>query len=67
MASPMALPEQTLGPKGNLEMNQIRRLILPFLFLALRILISSMVTLPGWGTSLKIILSLKLWEKVTSN
>ena len=55
------------GQKGNLEINQICRLILLFLFSARRIFISSMVTLPGWGMSLKIILSLKLWEKVTSN
>lgn len=58
---------RTTGRKGNLEINQIGRLILPFLFLALRISIPSMVTPPGWGMSLKIILSLKLWEKVTSN
>lgn len=57
--------------KGKLEINQTLGLTLPLLFLALRMFLSSMVNLLGWGMSLKRILSLKLWYegkgKVTSN
>lgn len=47
------------GQKSKSEIKQILRLMSPFFF-SLRIFLSSMVTLPGWRMSFKIILSLKL-------